>query len=78
MSKRIEIDGEYYRVRRGVLVKIPKEWVGKVPTKQTISNRNSKLTNKLARSTKWRVNRFGSTGYQYLEYKDKKLDGGIY
>lgn len=39
MAKRIEIDGTFYRVRRGKLVKIPDEWVGKITTKSTIRDR---------------------------------------
>jgi hypothetical protein len=30
MSKRIEKDGKFYRMRRGKLVEIPPEWVGRV------------------------------------------------
>lgn len=44
MAKRIEIDGVFYRIRRGKLVKIPDEWVGKITTKSTIRNRK-KLRN---------------------------------
>ena len=42
MAKRIEIDGKYYRIRRGALVQIPDEWVGQVPNPQTIRKRKSK------------------------------------
>ena len=42
MSKRIEIDGKYFRKRRGKLVEIPEEWVGKVTNPQTIRKRKSK------------------------------------
>ena len=42
MAKAIEKDGKKYRMRRGKLVEIPAEWVGKVPGKQTISKRKSK------------------------------------
>ena len=42
MSKRIEIDGKFYRKRRGVLVEIPEEWVGKTVDPQTIRKRKSK------------------------------------
>lgn len=42
MSKRIEIDGKFYRLRRGVLVQIPDEWVGKTTHPQTIRKRKSK------------------------------------
>ena len=34
------------RIRRGKLVEIPEEWVGKTPHKQTIRKRQSKQTKK--------------------------------
>lgn len=37
--KRVEIDGLFYRWRRGKLVQIPPKWVGRIPTPQTIRNR---------------------------------------
>lgn len=33
--KRIEKDGKFYRIRRGKLVEIPPEWVGKTVFEQT-------------------------------------------
>jgi len=39
MSKRVFLNGKYYRMRRGKLVEIPAEWVGKVTTRQTINRR---------------------------------------
>lgn len=39
--KRIEIDGVFYRKRRGELVAIPEKWVGQVPHPQTINKRNT-------------------------------------
>ena len=65
-------DGCLYRLRRGKLVKIPEEWVGKTTTSQTIRKRDSKKTGKLKRATKWRNNQAGSTGNLYIEYKDQK------
>lgn len=63
MSKRIDIDGKSYRMRRGVMVEIPAEWVGKIPTAQTIRKRPSKQTNKQARElARWRYGRV-SPGY---------------
>lgn len=53
MAKRVEIDGHFYRWRRGKLVQIPDEWVGKTlhpqtkrkrPSKQTGKHKNKKLT----------------------------------
>ena len=37
---RIEIDGKFYRMRRGKMVEIPTEWVGKVTHPQSIRKRN--------------------------------------
>lgn len=45
MSTRIEIDGKFFRERRGQLVEIPSAWVGKVTTEQTMRKRASKKTN---------------------------------
>jgi hypothetical protein len=41
-SKRIEIAGKFYRMRKGKLVQIPPEWVGQVTHPQTIRKRASK------------------------------------
>jgi len=42
MAARIEKDGKFFRKRRGILVEIPGEWVGKVTHPQTIRKRPSK------------------------------------
>lgn len=42
-GKRIEIDGKFYRMRRGKLVLIPDEWVGTTVTPQRKRQRLSKL-----------------------------------
>lgn len=68
MAKRIEIDGKFYRERRGKLVEIPAEWVGKFPTEQTIRKRGSKLTNKLRRRVK-------SADFNYIENKSQPVAG---
>lgn len=47
MSKRIEIDGHYFRLRRGRLVEIPPAWVGVGATKKEIRQRPSKYPRKL-------------------------------
>lgn len=47
MSARIEKDGKFYRMRRGVLVEIPAEWVGQTTHPQTIRKRPSKQTRKV-------------------------------
>ena len=44
MAKAIYKDGKVFRLRRGKLVEIPKQWVGKIPTEQTIRKRRSKRT----------------------------------
>ena len=49
MSARIERDGKFFRMRRGKLVEIPMEWVGKVTHSQTISTRPSKQIHKRRR-----------------------------
>ena len=54
--KRIEKDGKFYRLRRGKLVEIPAEWVGKVTTPQTIRSRASKQVGKVARAVKYKYN----------------------
>ena len=72
MPKATLIDGELYRTRRGVLVKIPDEWVGRFTTKATIRHRDSKLHHKLRRHEKWKRTRLGSSGPEYLKYKDLK------
>lgn len=64
MSKRIEIDGKFFRKRRGKLVEIPAEWVGRVTSKKTIRQRPSKLIGKVKRVVK----DVGETN----RYKDKK------
>jgi len=46
MSKRIEIDGKFYRMRKGKLVQIPDEWVDKIPTKKTKRKRKTDSMNK--------------------------------
>lgn len=65
-------DGSVYRTRRGQLVKIPDEWVGNFTTPQTIRKRDSKLTNKLARQTKWRRANKGSSGGQYIKFMNHR------
>ncbi len=40
--KRIMIGNSFYRVRRGKVVQIPEEWVGKTTHPQTIRKRKKK------------------------------------
>ena len=42
MANRIEINGEFYRMRRGVFCLIPEKWVGNTTHPQTIRKRSSK------------------------------------
>jgi len=44
--KRVELDGKFYRKRRGVLVEIPPEWVDQTTHSQTIRKRDSKQIRK--------------------------------
>ena len=46
MARRIEIDGKFYRIRRGKLVEIPAEWVGRTVAHRTIHQRPSKHSRK--------------------------------
>lgn len=41
-GKRVEVDGKFYRMRRGKLVEIPEEWVGNVTHPQSMRKRDSK------------------------------------
>ena len=50
MAKRVEIDGKVYRKRRGKLVEIPPEWVGRTVSRQKINKRQSKQIGKRRRS----------------------------
>lgn len=43
MGVRVEIDGKFYRRRRGELVVIPEAWVGVTTHPQRIRKRKSKL-----------------------------------
>jgi hypothetical protein len=52
MGKRIEIDGMFYRERRGKMVEIPTKWVGHVTSRETIRQRPSKLQRKVRRIVK--------------------------
>jgi len=65
--KRIEKDGKFYRMRRGVLVEIPEEWVGKTTHKQTINKRPSKQIHKKRKDTK-----LGA--FAHTKRKEEKLE----
>ncbi len=69
MSKRIEKDGKFYRMRRGKLVEIPEEWVGNTVHPQTIRNRASKVIHKLRKAAKGVM-----AGFHYsAELKQERL-----
>ena len=42
-------DGKVFRYRRGKLVQVPPQWVGRITTKETIRQRNSKQIHKRRR-----------------------------
>jgi hypothetical protein len=69
VTKRIEIDGKFYRERRGKLVEIPAEWVGKVTHPQTMRKRPSQLINKRKRDG-WHGSR--SKAWASTEFKDNR------
>ncbi len=66
VQKRLDLDGKSYRMRRGKLVEIPSEWVGKVTSRETIRQRPSKLIGKVKRVVKRR------DGGTFIKYKDAK------
>ncbi len=66
--KRIEIDGVFYRWRRGVLVAIPEAWVNKVTTHRTKRNRPSKLVGKVKRAS-----RHGRKNIDYIDSKTQPI-----
>lgn len=41
MNGRVEIDGKFFRYRRGKLVEIPTQWVNKIPTGRTMRARKT-------------------------------------
>lgn len=52
MAKLIQQEDGFYRMRRGKLVKVPDEWVGKTTHKQTIRKRLSKKPPKIKKWAK--------------------------
>jgi hypothetical protein len=74
MAKRIEINGEFFRERRGELVKIPAQWVGKTLHSQTKQKRLSKAeTSKLARASKPTTAR-SAKGLEFLDGRHNMID----
>lgn len=81
MSKRIEIDGKFYRKREGKLVQIPDEWVGKTLNSNTKRKRKNRKHKSIAReiNTKGRFEYFANLGmsppsksYDWSRYKLKR------
>lgn len=69
MTKRIEVDGKFYRKRRGVLVEIPAEWVGSTLHPQTMRKRRSKQTRQQrSEPSQWLV----KSGYPKREFREKR------
>lgn len=69
MGKRIEIDGVFYRLRRGKMVAIPDEWLNKTTTHSTKRNRPSKLIGKIKRAV-----RHGRKNINYIDSKAMPLE----
>lgn len=65
-KRRIEIDGKFYRERRGKLVQIPDEWVGEVTTHQTRRKRQSHQTRKIKNLSHKRNGRDVNGNSRYL------------
>lgn len=75
MAKIIREGDESFRIRRGVKVKIPVEWVGQVPHPQTMRKRDSKKTNKHRREDSLR--NVGKSGYydaKFLDARESMID----
>lgn len=71
MAKRIQIDDQFFRIRRGVLVEIPKQWIGHTLTPQTKRKRQSKQIRKVKNmgfSKNFR-REIGLGSDRYLRYK---------
>ncbi len=64
MAKRIEIEGKFYRMRRGELVQIPDEWIGETVYSSQKRHRLSHLKRKLAKST---------NGYTIMKYPSREV-----
>lgn len=70
MAKRIEIDGKYYRMRKGKLVQIPDEWVGHTLHPQTKRKRPSKQSAQVHRNVS--RNRFKDGSCDWSNYRRRK------
>lgn len=72
MSKMIEQDGKFYRLRRGKLVEIPPEWQGKVPNEQTKRKRASHQTPS-QRNARQR-NMLGDETFDWSNYRNRRYE----
>lgn len=72
VAKVTEADGRSYRVRRGKLVAIPPEWVGKVTHPQTIAKRPSKHPHKRRKKLKLGERGLGSS----MDLQTRRADAG--
>lgn len=69
MAKAIHKDGKVFRIRRGKMVEIPEQWVGKIPT--DIRKRRSKRT-KQQRAEQARPAKSGYFNDDYWKVKHVK------
>lgn len=58
MAKKIICDDGVYRIRRGKLVKVPDEWVGRITTNETIRQRKSKLCKNIQKQISFKLEKY--------------------
>ena len=69
-GKRVELNGRFYRMRRGKMVRIPDEWVGETVHDQTKRKRPSK-----SRATKREPrNLLKSGGYDWSGWRNGRYE----
>lgn len=72
MNKRIEKDGKFYRMRRGVLVEIPQEWVGKGGQTDTKARQSKRPRKERRMDDSART----SSRYRHTGRQDKETQAG--
>ena len=72
MAKLIKEEDGFYRIRRGEKVRIPDEWVGQVPNRQTVKKRNSHQT-RHQRDNESRTPLKDGT-YDWKRYRSKRFE----
>lgn len=73
--KRVEVDGKFFRERRGKLVEIPAEWVGQTLHNQTKRKRPSKKTNKHRRHDAARhITKSGCVNIDHIDDRHDMID----